>query len=172
MHHLLGLHLVDSSRMVVTMDCRPEAEQGQRFRAQEGADVAEERTILLKYKSRPRNAKLDRISYFRWATLYNHKDHTLRPRARPAVLSYFSKYTQGTKDFARVKMMLHYPFHKVSNVLNFDGNAYATYLEAYEACKAACEYNDFNYYAAKVVPTKDTDEFKDRINPPNVEAGT
>lgn len=124
-HHLLGLHLVDASRTVVPVDCRPEAKQGQRFQAPpgDGADVVEARSLVHKYKMRPCHQDLDALSFFRWATLHNHRDHSVRPRAKPAVLSYFPKYTRGTEDFARIKMMLHHQFRDdVADVLHWDGH--------------------------------------------------
>lgn len=68
-------------------------------------------------------------------------------------------------------MMLHHPFHEVSEVLGFDGNEHATYLEAFEACEATCMHEDYDYYGVDIMPPKDTDEFEDRDDPPDVEAG-
>lgn len=161
MHHLLGLHLVDASRTVVPVDCRPEAEQGQRFQAPpgDGADVVEARNLVHKYMTPPRHQDLDALSFFRWATLHNHRDHSVRPRAKPAVLSYFPKYTRGTEDFARVKMMLHHPFRDdVADVLHWDSHPHATYLDAYQACEATCGHDDYDYYGVEMAPPRHEDQ--------------
>ena len=54
--------------------------------------------------------------------LYNYKKYTLQSQSLPWLVNYFPKYSQDRdpKNFAQVKLILHYPFRAITNLLSFD----------------------------------------------------
>lgn len=169
MHHLLGQPLVNSSRSVLAVDCRPEADQPRGYRLDESGAIMKGKSLLEKYKARTRHFETDQLTYFKWLTLCNHETHQARPRAQPRVLDYFPKYKPTTtthEDWARMKIWLHHPFRNVAETLKVGETTYETYTEAYEQCKSTHDHDVYDYFGIEVLPPKDYDEFE------NADTGT
>jgi len=115
-HILFNIPLQIGSREVITLDCRPN-QDNQAIRFEDGEVVAQGTSKLQKYIDRP--VELEDMTYFAFLTLYSSK-YTLRPRAKPRLISYFPTYDaeKNPQDFARVKLMLHHPFRDVSKLLS------------------------------------------------------
>jgi hypothetical protein len=65
---------------------------------------------------------------------YDLKRYHKGPRAKARVLNYFPQYRQSDQpdDFARVKPMLHHPFHNIEKLKEIDGETHASYEHAYQ----------------------------------------
>ncbi|KAF2832718.1 hypothetical protein CC86DRAFT_377840 [Ophiobolus disseminans] len=66
----------------------------------------------------------------------------VRPLAKERVLTYFPRYSpKDTENFSRAKLMLHYPFRAIKDLLYIEdihNVAYTTFSEAYAKCRALC----------------------------------
>ncbi|EED14664.1 conserved hypothetical protein [Talaromyces stipitatus ATCC 10500] len=167
LHLLLDLPLQASSRITITMDCRPETEQPANFANTEDADDREtlRRSLspLDKYKKRP--SIFDHVTYFTFLRTYDFgsvKNMYERSTAEKRVINYFPIYDSEKQpgDYARVKLMLHHPFRVMQDLLTIDNNSFGSYAEAYEYCKSACSHeNDF--YGEKLIQPDPTHEDSD-----------
>ena len=144
-HILLGLPLQDASRQVVTLDCRPEEVHTDLITV-EGEAVTAARSPLRRYQDRMRdqaNPDLARVSLFEWLRDWNWMNWTVRPRAPPRVINYFPRYLASRtlpehEDYCRVRLMLHHPFERVTDLLQVDGTEHGSYADAFNACKEVC----------------------------------
>jgi hypothetical protein len=92
----------------------------------EGEETRRGLSLLKKYKQRPPGDE------------DHHTPYSLRPTAKERVLTYFPWYLlEDTENFSRAKLVLHYPFRKVEDLLylaNIHNYAYLTYTKAYAKC--------------------------------------
>ena len=172
-HNLLQLPVQESSRSVITLDCRPERAQDNLI-VLEGGDVKVQRSPMKRYQDRNTDApdahSLWSATLFDWLRLWDWKTFKTRGRVLFRVINYWPRYpaglgSPGYGDFCRVKLMLHHPFEHVDELLSVDGVVYSSYEEAFVAC---CEHHshDEDYY---VDPEPDADELpNDDNNPDNI----
>jgi hypothetical protein len=86
---------------------------------------------------------------------------TVRPRASPRVINYFPRYSSDPSsreydDYCRVRLMLHYPFERYTDLLSFDGYDYGSYTDAFRACRRLHTHPD-DFYTDLVADNQDTD---------------
>jgi hypothetical protein len=94
-HILLGLPAQDSSRHVVTLDCRPEEVQNDAITV-EDETVTAQRSPLRRYQDRLTdqvNQALASVTLFDWLRAWNWPIWTVRPRAPLRVINYFPRYS-------------------------------------------------------------------------------
>jgi ATP-dependent DNA helicase PIF1 len=159
-HILLGLTVQESSRMVVSLDCRPENAQDNVI-VLEDRSVKAQRSPLKRYQDRLNDAKditaaLRTVTLFEWLQMWNWQTFVLRPRAPPRVINYWPKYAADQAlntyaDYCRVKLMLHHPFVDLTDLLSIDGQAYGCFTDAFTAC-AALHNHPQDYYNDPVNP--------------------
>jgi hypothetical protein len=134
-HLLLNLPLCNSTRSVINVDCRPESAQSTAYfyeQHEDGQQVNRRKSYLQKYKGRP--PALEEVTYLDFLMHYDLKRYHKRPRAKARALNYIPRYRQSDQpdDFARVKPMLHHPFHNIEKLKEIDGETHASYEEAYQ----------------------------------------
>ena len=162
-HILLGLPAQDSSRQVVTLDCRPEEVQNDAITVEEET-VTARRSPLRRYQDRLTdqvNQALTGVTLFDWLRTWNWITWTVRPRAPPRVVNYFPRYSsdpssQEYNDYCRVKLMLHHPFKCFTDLLSFEGCDYGSYIDAFQACGRLHTHPD-DFYTDPVADDQDTD---------------
>ena len=162
-HILLGLPAQDSSRQVVTLDCRPEEVQNDAITVEEET-VTARRSPLRRYQDRLTdqvNQALTGVTLFDWLRTWNWITWTLRPRAPLRLINYFPQYSSDPvsleySDYCCVKLMLHYPFQQPTDLLSFDRCDYGSYVDAFWACGRLHTHPD-DFYTNLVADDKDTD---------------
>ncbi len=141
-HILLQLPVQDSSRMVVSLDCRPQKEQ-QDLIILESGSVTAGRSVLQRYCDRladaPGSRALPTLSLYEWLRTWDWAQWRPRPRAQPRVINYYPRYpsdptTPLYTDYCRVKLMLHHPFVVPEDLLTVDGIRYGSFTDAFEVC--------------------------------------
>jgi hypothetical protein len=118
-HFLLQLPAQKSSRVLVTLDCRPDDRQKDLL-ALESGEIVTQRPVLQRYRDRlidtaNGNPALLRLSLFDCLRHWDWVAWKIRPRAPARVISYFPRYPKDPasplyRDYCRVKLMLHHPF--------------------------------------------------------------
>jgi hypothetical protein len=162
-HILLGLPAQDSSRQVVTLDCRPEEVQNDAITVEEET-VTAQRSPLRRYQDRLTdqvNQALASVTLFDWLRTWNWIIWTVRPRAPPRVINYFPRYSsdptsQEYDHYCRVRLMLHHPFERLADLLSFDRCDYGSYIDAFQACRRLHTHLD-DFYTDPVANDQDTD---------------
>jgi hypothetical protein len=142
-HLLLQLPVQKSSRMLVSLDCRPEDVQRDLIVLESG-EVTAQRSALQRYRGRLAdtengNRALPDLSLFDCLQFWDWMTWKLRPRASPQVINYFPRYSNDSgaptySDYCRVKLMLHHPFVDWTDLLLVDGQTYESYIDAFQAC--------------------------------------
>jgi PIF1-like helicase len=166
-HILLGLPAQDSSRQVVTLDCRPEEVQNDAITV-EDETVTAQRSPLRRYQDRLTdqvNQALASVTLFDWLRAWNWPIWTVRPRAPLRVINYFPRYSsdpmsRAYEDYCRVRLMLHHPFERVTDLLSFDRCDYGSYTDAFRACTRLHTHPD-DFYTDPVANDQDTDSEDD-----------
>ena len=166
-HILLGLPAQDSSRHVVTLDCRPEEVQNDAITV-EDETVTAQRSPLRRYQDRLTdqvNQALASVTLFDWLRAWNWPIWTVRPRAPLRVINYFPRYSsdpmsRAYEDYCRVRLMLHHPFERVTDLLSFDRCDYGSYTDAFRACTRLHTHPD-DFYSDPVANDQDTDSEDD-----------
>jgi hypothetical protein len=142
-HILLQLPVQKSSRMLVSLDCRPEDVQRDLIVLESG-EVTAQRSTLRRYRDRLAdtgngNAALLSLSLFDYLQHWDWMTWRVRPRASPRVINYYPRYSNdqgspGYSDYCRVKLMLHHPFVDWPDLLSVDGQVYQSFVDAFRAC--------------------------------------
>jgi ATP-dependent DNA helicase PIF1 len=166
-HILLGLPAQDSSRHVVTLDCRPEEVQNDAITV-EDETVTAQRSPLRRYQDRLTdqvNQALASVTLFDWLRAWNWPIWTVRPRAPLRVINYFPRYSsdpmsRAYEDYCRVRLMLHHPFERVTDLLSFGRCDYGSYTDAFRACTRLHTHPD-DFYTDPVANDQDTDSEDD-----------
>jgi ATP-dependent DNA helicase PIF1 len=169
-HILLGLPLQESSRQVVTLDCRPEEVQNDAITVEDEA-VKVTRSPLQRYQDRLTdqvNPALARVTLFEWLREWNWLIWTVRPRAPPRVINYFPRYSSNSgsleyDNYCRVRLMLHHPFERLADLLSFDGSDYSSYTDAFRACRQLHTHPD-DFYTDLEADGQDTDSDGDSVS--------
>jgi hypothetical protein len=143
-HILLQLPVQKSSRMLATLDCRPEEVQRDLIVLESGG-VTAQRSALRRYRdrladTRNGNAVLPNLSLFDCLQHWDWLTWKIRPRASPRVINYFPRYSSipespDYSDYCRVRLMLHHPFVDWDDLLSVDGQVYGSYIDAFQACR-------------------------------------
>ena len=141
-HILLQLPVQKSSRMLVSLDCRPEEVQRDLIVLESG-EITAQRSALRRYRDRftdTGNATLLDLSLFDCLQHWDWMTWRVRSRASPRVINYYPRYLnnpdlQTYSDYCRVKLMLHHPFVDWIDLLSVDGQAYELYIDAFQACR-------------------------------------
>lgn len=141
-HILLGLPLQESSRHVVTLDCRPEEVQNDAITVDDET-ITVRKSPLQRYQTRMKdqvNSALAELTLFEWLRAWNWYQWTERPRAQARVINYFPRYSSlpsspDFEDYCRVRLMLHHPFESFADLFSFDGQTYGSYADAFRACE-------------------------------------
>ncbi|EED13561.1 hypothetical protein TSTA_098180 [Talaromyces stipitatus ATCC 10500] len=141
LHFLLDLPLQASSRVTITMDCRPETDQPANFVNVEDQDDEPVRRGLSSLEKYKRRATPQRV------------------------INYFPIYDaeKQPEDFARVKLMLYHPFRAIENALDFEGISFTSYMDAYAYCQLSCSHEG-DHYGEKLVQPESTHEESDNEN--------
>jgi hypothetical protein len=130
-HLLLNLPLINQSRTVITVDCRPFEEQSIPIVIEDGEVTIGGKSLLKKYIDRP--GTVENLTYIDYIRNFNHITYKRRPRAKPRLLNYFPLYKtteDQLEDFCRVKIFLHHPFRAINSLKGqFHG-----WKEAYQDC--------------------------------------
>jgi ATP-dependent DNA helicase PIF1 len=166
-HILLGLPLQDSSRRVVTLDCRPEEVQNDMITVGDEA-VTTRRSPLRRYQDRLTdqvNPALTQLTLFDWLRAWEWTTWTVRPRAPLRVINYFPRYSADPvsheyDNYCRVRLMLHHPFERFTDLLSFDGSDYVSYIDAFRACRQLHTHPD-DFYTDPVTDDPDTESDED-----------
>jgi hypothetical protein len=142
-HILLQLPVQNSSRMLVSLDCRPEEVQRDLIVLESG-EVTAQRSALQRYRdrlidTRNGNAALPDLSLFGCLQHWDWVTWRVRPRASPQVINYYPRYSSDPgletySDYCRVKLMLHHPFTDWADLLLVDSRAYGSYIDAFRIC--------------------------------------
>ena len=142
-HILLQLPVQKSSRMLVSLDCRPEEVQRDLIVLESG-EVTAQRSALRRYRdrltdTRNGNAALPGLSLFDCLQHWDWMTWRVWPRASPRVINYYLRYSNNVdsptySDYCRVKLMLHHPFTDWADLLSVDSRAYGSYIDAFRAC--------------------------------------
>jgi hypothetical protein len=135
-HYLLSLPLVNSSRDVVSVDTRPEAQHADMYFVDEDSDDPRKgKSVLQKYKER--YAAHDGVTFLQFLREFNHRPpYSLRPRAKPRIINYFPRYKlDDVNNYCRSKLMMHRPFRQVKDLLIVEGEDFGEddWLGAWEA---------------------------------------
>jgi ATP-dependent DNA helicase PIF1 len=122
-HMLLDLPLANTSRTVISVDCRPEVNQPVGFDV-EGSRVVRGKTLLQKYKTR--DVEYENLTYHHILTRFEMSGKSIKPLARAStkdrICRFFPLYSSNPQDdtyeeYCRVKLMLHHTFHEVKDLL-------------------------------------------------------
>ena len=142
-HILLQLPVQKSSRMVVSLDCRPEEAQRDLIVLESG-EMTAQRSPLRRYRERladTQNAApaLFDLSLFDCLRSWDWLTWRVRPRASPRVINYYPRYLNDPEspsysDYCRVRLMLHHPFVDWDDLLTVDHQVYRSYIDAFQAC--------------------------------------
>ncbi|CAG8983615.1 hypothetical protein HYALB_00004637 [Hymenoscyphus albidus] len=141
-HILLQVPVQDSSRMLVSLDCRPPKEQ-QELIILESGSVTAGRSVLRRYCDRLTDAPVSRalltLSLHEWLRTWDWAQWRPRPRAQPRVINYYPRYSSDPTapsytDHCRVKLMLHHPFVVCEDLLTVDGIEYGSFTDAFYIC--------------------------------------
>jgi ATP-dependent DNA helicase PIF1 len=140
----LQIPVQDSSRGVVSLDCRPEETQDDLIVLESG-DISTRRSVVRRYRdrltdTRNGNASLPALSLLTCLWLWDWLTWKVRPQASPRVINYYPRYlddskSSGYSDYCRVKLMLHHPFTNWPDLLSVENETYGSYIEAFWACK-------------------------------------
>ena len=141
-HILLQLPVQDSSRIVASLDCRPQKEQ-QDLIVLESGSVTAGRSVLQRYCDRladaPGSRALPALSLYEWLRTWDWAQWRPRPRAQPRVINYYPRYPSDPTapsypDYCRVKLMLHHPFVVPEDLLTVNGIRYRSFTDAFKVC--------------------------------------
>jgi hypothetical protein len=147
-HILLQLPLTSSSRVVVTLDCRPETEAQQVVTFEDGS-VKAQASAYDRYKKRltpeavraMKNGPVDltNLTLLDWLQHFDFYSWKRRPAAKPRVINYFPRYKADPdldmyEDYCRVKLMLHHAFIEVDDLLRVESFQAATFTAAFLEC--------------------------------------
>jgi ATP-dependent DNA helicase PIF1 len=142
-HLLLQLPVQKSSRVLVSLDCRPEDIQKDLITLESG-EITTQRSVLQRYRDRlvdtaNGNIALLGLSLFDCLRNWDWLTWKIRPRAAARVINYFPRYPKDPRsttysDYCRVKLMLHHPFVDWADLLSVNGQAYGSYIDAFRAC--------------------------------------
>jgi ATP-dependent DNA helicase PIF1 len=137
-HILLQLPVQKSSRMLVSLDCRPEEVQHDLIVLESG-EITAQRSALRRYRdrlidTRYGNAALPDLSLFDCLQNWDWITWRIRPRASLRVINYYPRYLNDSEDYCRVKLMLHHPFTDWADLLSINGQVYGSYIAAFRAC--------------------------------------
>lgn len=143
-HILLQLPVQKSSRMVVSLDCRPEEAQRDLIVLESG-EITAQRSPFRRYRDRLAdtkngNAALLDLSLFDCLRSWDWLTWRVRPRASRRVINYYPRYlndpeSPGYADYCRVRLMLHHPFVDWDDLLTVDHQVYRSYMDAFQACR-------------------------------------
>jgi ATP-dependent DNA helicase PIF1 len=142
-HILLQLPVQKSSRILISLDCRPEEDQRDLIVLESG-EVTAQRSALRRYRDRLAdtqngNTALPDLSLFDCLRSWDWMTWKARPRASLRVINYYPRYSNNPDlpsftDYCRVKLMLHHPFTDWIDLLTVDGQVYRSYTDAFQAC--------------------------------------
>lgn len=144
-HILLQIPIQDSSRMLVSLDCRPQKEQEDLIVLESGG-VTAGRSVLQKYCDRltdaPGSTVLPTLSLYEWLRTWDWAQWKPRPRAQPRVINYYPRYSNDPtdysfEDYCRVKLMLHHPFVIMDDLLTINGSLYGSFTDAFDICRVS-----------------------------------
>jgi ATP-dependent DNA helicase PIF1 len=136
----------------------------------EDETVTAKRSPLRRYQDRLTdqvNQALASVSLFDWLRAWNWRTWTVRPRAPPRVINYFPRYSsdlssQEYDNYCRVRLMLHHPFQRFTDLLSFDSCDYGSYIDAFRACKRLHTHPD-DFYTDLEADGQDTDSDSDSV---------
>ena len=162
-HVLLGVPYQEGTRQVVALDCRPEEDQNDMIDI-EDATVKARKSPLQRYQARMTdqvNLDLAEVSLFEWLQEWNWTTWVKRPRASLRVINYFPRYSsipeqEQYKDYCRVRLMLHHPFKRVTDLLSYNGYNYRSYADAFTACRQFHTHPD-DFYTDPTTEDQDMD---------------
>lgn len=142
-HILLQLPVQDASRMLVSLDCRPD--DARDLIVLESGEVTAQRSAFRRYRDRVvdtqhGNAALADLSLFECLRSWDWKIWKIRARAPLRVINYYPRYSNDPDstsfvDYCRVKLMLHHPFTDWIDLLTVDNQVYGSYIDAFQACR-------------------------------------
>jgi hypothetical protein len=166
-HILLGLPLQEDSRVVRSVDCRPQDRHTYRLDMVDDAAGQDNKTPYEKYLERPE--RLKDVSYFEFLERYNFAPRNpaqwkeFRYPAKPRVLLYFPRYKakpghEQFEDFCRVKLMLNHPHHRHEELRAYDYRQFRSYFEAYQYCVENHEHPDDHYGKVDELEVQPDDE--------------
>lgn len=137
-HLLLGISLQESTRTLVTVDCRPLESQ---FQMEVGSHsgIRNVQSIYTKYLQRPENH--EELTYFMFLTTIDSSRKPWRsfPRAKPRVLDYFPRYKPNREadefeQYSRVRLMLHRNHRTAEDLKAVESTIFSTYKEVFQNC--------------------------------------
>lgn len=153
-HILLGLPLQEDSRVVQSVDCRPQDRHTYPLDLAEDGTTRDNKSAYDKYLERLEG--LEGISYFEFLQRYNFASRNpaqwkeFRYPAKPRVLLYFPRYKakpghEQFENFCRVKLMLNHPHRRHEELKAYDHRHFSSYVEAYWYCVGNHEHPDDHY---------------------------
>jgi ATP-dependent DNA helicase PIF1 len=151
----LKLLLQEDSRVVLSVDCRPQDKHTRPLDfSDEDEIVQEKQTTYEKYCNRP--PSMEDVSYFefleRWNFQARNPDNWKKWQspAKPQVLYFFPRYKplRGHRqfgDFCRVKLLLNHPHREHDELLTVNGQHFDNYILGYEYYSGNHEHEDDHY---------------------------
>lgn len=145
-HLLLGRPLVEATRQVVTLDCRPDVEKDTLLtveRSENSESLRQRKSALDHYKDRP--VEFEDVSLLEFLQHFEYRGRRVRRYVRastkPRVVDFFPRYNpnkpEHTENFAHVRLMLHHPFRSFADLLvdPRTGASFNTFHSTYQQCK-------------------------------------
>jgi hypothetical protein len=136
-HLLLNIPLLEGTRMVVSVDCRPLEQHARSYRVDEDANE----TVGSYRRYLERNDQHEDVSYLEYLQSYNLKTwRRLAANAKKRILSYFPRYRSVEAspqfgDFCRVKLMMVHPHRSPEELLVVSGLRFDSFAAAYKFCR-------------------------------------
>lgn len=158
-HLNLRLHLAQSSRSTILVDCRPQEDQTVLLMQPQSAEsLRQVKSVLKKYEDR--QPGIHNINFLDFLLHYNHikKPYQLRPRANPPILQYYPLYKpDNVENYYRVKAMLHHPFTKLADLKG----SYPAWKAFHDNCISTQCHHKPDFMDKPVVEPVVDDEFED-----------
>lgn len=150
-HLLLNFPLQESTRTLVSVNCRHPAEQLVTELTQE---TTIQRTQSVYGKYLVRSHAWEELSYLEFLTRIGHNLTPWRhfPWAEPRILNYFPWYrsdplSEDYESYCRVRLLLHHPHRLVEELKTIDGIQFASFRAAFEYCQRThLDAHPDNYY--------------------------
>lgn len=130
-HYILDLPLINSSRVVLSVDMRHGSQQADMYFF-EGEDARKGKSVVQKYKER--GEEHDTLTILEFIRKFRHQPpYKERSRGGDRIINYNPRYKrEQVEDYARCKLMLHQHFRTVDDVKPVINQTFNTFFEAWE----------------------------------------
>lgn len=135
-----------------------------------GGEVLQGRALQQKHTSRP--SEVENLIFFEYITNFHLNNYEPRPNALPRIPIYRPLYDtdlfhEDDEDLCRVKLLLHHPFRRETDLYMVDTHLFTIFKDAYHAYRLSNHNHPEDSYSAGLEPTV-VDEFIDQAIPEDV----